>query len=394
MQTSNLHGALWSDEDYLIVLNAYLENRNCIHDQALQERLSDLIGRTPRAVGMRLENYASLDGGTPRIGLGNVGFRCREIFEKWRNDPDKLKTIASYFEEKATAPGQTDLFKDKSFEMPKAFSKYELYDFLGEGGFGRVYSCLDTENDELRALKVVKQENLADSEILARFGREIRSLRKVSDTNVIRLYEDNLETERSLPGFIMELAVENLESFAKRHARSRSGSGSRPVVPPELAVEIVLGISRGVEVLHSCDPPIVHRDINPSNILLMPDGRWVLSDFSLAKFLETAPNNTTAFVTRSNQGWSTEGYSSPEQRSNFKNTNIRSDIYSLGVLVLELFSGDWYPRRPGESGLPQQLDSLISRANEWEEADRHSSVTAFREEFEIVAKRLFGIPSQ
>ncbi len=388
MSTQTLYGTPWDDDEYVIVLDAYMRHKNRIHDPEILHELSQIIGRTPQAIAMRMENYASLDGEIHRKGLVNVSFQSRQIFEKWRDKPNELRSIAEYLVAKAKSPTQLGLFGHDRVRMPKAFDRYELYDYLGEGGFGYVYSCLDPQLAEMRALKIVRQEKLADKEIISRFTREIQALREISHQNIIKLYEDNLEIEKEFPGFVMELANWDLSNYCNEILREEEGGGGRPLLPPGKSVEIMRSIMSAVERLHRNTPQVIHRDINPSNILLTKDLRWVLADFSLVKFLRSSPSSTT-FVTKTKQGWYTSDFSAPEQYRDFKRTDVRSDIYFLGVLVWELFSKAWPPFRREASGLPSPLNRLCFQATELEPDDRHTSVEAFSNEFEMVAADLF-----
>ena len=122
--------------------------------------------------------------------------------------------------------------------------------------------------------------------------------------------------------------------------------------------------------------------IKPDNLLQMANNRWALADFSLAKFAAGAVVTTT-FATLSHKGWGTDGYSAPEQWQDFKRTDERADIYSLGVLLWELFGPSWPPQPPDRDSLQLSpaLQKLVLKATERDRSKRHSSVEHFEQEF-------------
>ncbi len=371
-----LYGRPWSDREYLLVLDAYFANRDRPRHVGMDyvKDLANLMGRTPAAIVMRMENFASLDtaGQGDRSGLGNVGERCRQLFAKWNGNSGNLHEVAAAFRDDARTASVPSLFEPEPVRLPKAFGRYELLDELGQGGFGVVYSCIDTQEQTPRAIKILRADRAGGDEIIHRFRREIRALRQVQSRHVISVFDDNLDGERHYPAFVMELA----ETSLAKHLRTRDATATertRPVLSAVESARILRDVLLGVAAMHSSNTVVIHRDINPNNILKTSDGRWLLADFGLAKFAPTA-TVTTQFSTLTGQGWGTEPYAAPEQWIDFSRTNERTDIYALGVLIWELFSNAWPPLDRMASGLPDGLRDVFLRATAREPHQRFESV--------------------
>ena len=309
-----------------------------------------------------------------------------KVFNDWASDRSALSQCADFLKREAES-AYLPLFEPDLVPMPKAFGKYELGDLIGEGMFGVVYSCLQTQSLAPFAIKIIRAEKIHDKEVRARFLREMRALKAVRNPNIIALHDDNLDSEMSVPAFIMDLAETSLHDYITEKAKEIGEGGERPFLDRDKAVSIFSQILAGVEALHSHARTIIHRDINPGNILRLPDGTWVLADFSLAKFLTSSPVTTT-FSPDSSSAWVTEGYAAPEQYRDFKGTDHRADIYALGVLLWELFSAAWPPRRPDFLALPESLEPICAKATSWEADDRYASVGQLAEAFEQAVREL------
>jgi len=386
-KVEQLYGKPWSEREYIITLHYYFQNRDMPRHAASPFilDLAKLLGRTPASIVMRMENFASIDpdASGARKGLGNGGPRCEEIFYDWYERPDHLASCAELLIREATPLPEFTLFDaPEPVALPKAFSRYELLDSVGQGGFGCVFSCVDIESGVQRAIKIIRAENQLDREALHRFSREIRILGSVRHPNVIRLHECNLESEEFFPAFVMDFANCSLT----QHLESARKTGrERPRLIPDEARHIFRSVSSGVNTLHKAN--VIHRDINPNNVLLLPDGTWVLADFGLAKFIDSAATVST-FVTRTHAGWGTAYYAAPEQYRDFKRTDERTDIYALGMLLWELFTNAWPPPERDQTGLPGQLASIFIKATERDVSARYQSVDDLLLDFESALDRI------
>jgi serine/threonine protein kinase len=179
----------------------------------------------------------------------------------------------------------------------------------------------------------------------------------------------------------MELAEYDLSKYIHQESEIEEGRTARPILDETEAKEILLSMMSAVQSLHEASPPILHRDINPTNILRLFDGRWVLADFSLAKFMHLPPLSTS-FVSGSRQGMGTAHYTAPEQYTSLRETDVRTDIYSLGWLIWELFSKEGPFPRQEPSGLPERLEKVFLKSTEYAKEARYQSVGEMREELE------------
>lgn len=387
-----LYGRPWSEREFLIVLNEYFSSKGKPRHENSDyiKTLAQLLGRTPSSIYMRMENFASVDPETAsqRKGLTRgAGPNCRNIFNDWVKRVPHLRSLAPVLcrevqGEKDTHP---DLFTPSPVEMPKAFGKYELLDPIGKGTFGQVYSCVHVESGKPFALKIITPDGKHTPEILHRFIREIKALRCITHPQVIRMHDDNLDSEQEFPAFIMDLADFNLDEYMS--STDAALSGKRPSLPAAEAANILRSIISAVMALHGHDRQVIHRDINPRNILKLESGSWVLADFSLAKFVQSAPLST-AFSTRSQARWGTAHFAAPEQYRDFKRTDVRTDIYALGMLIWELFSKGWPPIQMDDLQLPNTLIPVFRKSICREPEGRYQTIQEFSEAFEKAAKNL------
>jgi len=330
---------------------------------------------------MRMENYASLDPqrNVHRKGLVNMNRLCRKVFNDWQDKQSALKDCAEVFTRDNRAANIPTLFDPNPIRVPKAFGKYELMDPIGDGGSGLVFSCVSSDDQNAYALKIIRTDRRYDHECFHRFRREIHALKAIRHPNIIRIHEDNLNDQESFPAFVMDLAETSLTELTKQ-IPGDAGPG-RPALKRNEALSIYRHMLEAVNALHTAQTKMIHRDINPNNLLRMPDGRWVLADFGLAKFLSTGPVST-AFTTAGNQAWGTPFYTSPEQYRDFRMTDERTDVYSLGMLLWELFSSEWPPPRRDKVGLPKGLQDVFLKATEHDRTKRHRSVVELAHDIE------------
>lgn len=371
---TEIYGTSWSKNEYLVVLNAYFETRGQPNDviERKVHHVSQAIGRTHSSVAMRLANFASVD---PEVrhakrGLSHVDRRCRAYFEEWCERPQILREVAAALQSDIDE-GQGKLFDTHSVRVPYAFRRYELGDLIGNGAFGAVYSCTDKKTGEVRAIKILRLAEVSDNSMIHRFRREIKVLRTMSHPNVIRLHEDNLDDEVRFPAFVMDLAECTLPEFMKETAE-REHLVNRPSLEVGNSIDILSQVMDGVIALHDHEPAVVHRDINPSNVLRMPDGRWVIADFTLAKFLLGGDNTYVTMTT--SRGWGTSYFTAPEQWNGFKDVDQRCDVYSLGVLMWELLTSASPFPQIAALHVPSRFDPVIRRAMANNPAERFESV--------------------
>ena len=148
----------------------------------------------------------------------------------------------------------------------------------------------------------------------------------------------------------------------------RQRVAKRGPVSPEAALSMFAGVVRGLEFLHgSLDTPIVHRDIKPDNIIVLPNGAARLIDFGIARLWNCKAQSDTVMM-------GTQGYAAPEQFG-FAQTDVRTDVYALGMTVRFALTGR-DPREEGKTGIGS-IDEVISRACAFDPDDRYTWVVDF-----------------
>jgi serine/threonine protein kinase len=213
-------------------------------------------------------------------------------------------------------------------------NRYRVVRFIARGGMGLVYEVKDVETSNSLALKALKPEVARHASNLKRFRREIRLARKVTHSNVCRIYDAGVHRDGEAGFEIHFLTMELLhgETLAKLISR-------RGVLPREEAGRIVRQIGRGLHAAHSVG--IVHRDLKSSNIILEGSGpslRTVVTDFGLARSLVPDTATPGPKLTATGQLMGTPAYFAPELLEG-KPLTPASDIYSLGVMIYEMVTG-------------------------------------------------------
>jgi serine/threonine protein kinase/tetratricopeptide (TPR) repeat protein len=229
--------------------------------------------------------------------------------------------------QQAPFPGQDSDPNTKTLEMPMGdletgaifAGRYQVIEKLGEGGMGKVYKVLDLEIDTPVALKLIHPVIATDRRTIERFRNELKLARGVFHKNINRMFDLNKEGGRYF--ITMEyVAGQDLGSMILMTGRLNVGT----------AMDIVKQVCRGLAEAHRLG--IVHRDIKPSNIMIDKSGEVKIMDFGLARSVESQTKTSPGAMV------GTPGYMSPEQAEG-KETDPRSDIYSLGVVLFEMLTG-------------------------------------------------------
>ena len=197
--------------------------------------------------------------------------------------------------------------------------RYQIIEELGTGGMGRVYKVLDKELDTLVVLKVILPEVVADPETIPRFRNELKLSREISHKNVCRMFD--LNTSKGTYYITMEFvdgeSLKNIILMTKK-------------LSVATAMDITKQICEGLGEAHRHG--VVHRDLKPGNIIIDRDGNAKILDFGLARSIESQGITATGIIIGTPQ------YMSPEQVQE-KTVDQRSDIYSLGILLYEMLTG-------------------------------------------------------
>ena len=210
-----------------------------------------------------------------------------------------------------------------TFEPGSSFGvRYRIESLLGQGGMGAVYKAYDTELDRTVAIKLVRPELASNPETMQRFKQELLLASKISHKNILRIYDlgDSGGIKFISMAFVEGCDLAGLIESTGRLALDR-------------ALSFTLQLCAAMDAAHR--EGVVHRDLKPQNILIDQADRLYVSDFGLAKSL--APEAAT--MTRTGQLLGTPRYMSPEQVEG-KEVDHRSDLYSLGLIIFEMFTAE------------------------------------------------------
>lgn len=196
--------------------------------------------------------------------------------------------------------------------------RYDIFGEAGHGNMGNVYKARDRETGETVALKLIKAEIASDQGMMERFKNELLFARKITHKNVCRVYDFNRI------GGIAYTSMEYVEGESLRSVLNRFGG-----LPLRKGIDLALQICSGLKEAHA--QGIVHRDLKPENVMIDGQGNLKIMDFGIARSMEAATHLTGAMV-------GTPAYMAPEQVAG-KPVDYRTDIYSLGLMLYEMFTG-------------------------------------------------------
>jgi len=255
-------------------------------------------------------------------------------------------------------------------EVAEQFPELEILSELGRGGMGVVYKARQKNLDRMVALKVLPREIVeGDSgagRFEERFTREARALARLSHPNIVGVHE--FGEREGVYYFLMEFV-----DGANLRQATRAGE-----LNAMQALAIVPQICDALQYAH--DQGVVHRDIKPENVLLDTSGQVKIADFGLAKLISKAPDERT--LTRQGLVMGTPHYMAPEQIEKPDEVDHRADIYSLGVVIYEMLTGELPIGRfapPSERvSVDVRLDEVVLRALEKDADRRYQSVVEIK----------------
>jgi len=204
--------------------------------------------------------------------------------------------------------------------------RYEVQELLGKGGMGVVYRARDRQLDDVVALKLLRPDMISlDPTLLDRFKQEIRLARKITHRNVLRTHDFG---EADGTPYI---SMEYVEGVTLKDLIANKGA-----LPLGVGLGIAKQMCQGLDAAHR--QGVIHRDIKPQNMLILPEtGELKIMDFGIARVSEVK-GRPDAGLTTTGTVMGTPDYMAPEQAQG-RPTDFRSDIYSLGVVLFEVFSG-------------------------------------------------------
>ena len=242
------------------------------------------------------------------------------------SEPDAAMAPATRAEENDSVAMVVDPGRHIARKMTKGpvrVGRFEILAELGVGSFGYVFRARDTELDRIVAIKIQRAGRIAHEEDAERFHREAKSAAQLKHPGIVALYETG-QTDEGVWYLVTEfIDGETLES---RLARGRLSFSQ--------AVELISRTADALQYAH--DHGVIHRDVKPSNVLIDREGQPHVTDFGLAK-----REAGEATMTPDGQVMGTPAYMSPEQaRGESHGVDARTDIYSLGVILYEVLTGE------------------------------------------------------
>jgi len=256
-------------------------------------------------------------------------------------------------------------------EIARLFPELEILDFIGRGGMGAVYKVRQKNLDRVVALKIFL-DRAGDPEFEARFQREARALARLSHPNIVMVHEFG---DRDQVRFLIMEFVDgvNLRQLTEEQR-----------LAPEMALQMVPQLCDALQYAHDCG--VIHRDIKPENLLLDTRGNIKVADFGLAKMTGNEFNGT---LTRTQQVMGTLNYMAPEQRERPTEVDHRADIYSLGVVIYEMLTGELpigrFQPPSSKSAVRNELDEVVMRALEKEPERRYQQASEFKTGYQSVS---------
>lgn len=249
-------------------------------------------------------------------------------------------------------------------ELQARIPQLQILHAIGRGGMGAVYKALQRDLDRFVAVKVLRPDLAGEPVLADRFVREARNLAKLDHPHIVKIHDFGRSDD------LVWLVMEHVD-----------GSTVRELIDARLlsiddALEVFPGICEALQFAH--ENGVVHRDVKPGNILLDRDGRAKVADFGLSKMMR---GTEEPHLTRSEQAMGTPNYMAPEQLRQTRDVDHRADIFSLGVLLFEMLTGDVPIGRfdpPSERcDVDPRLDAVVMRALDRDPAARFPDARSF-----------------
>jgi len=266
-----------------------------------------------------------------------------------------------------------------------AGGRYRLLKLLGEGGVAIVFKARDEELDEEIAIKVFTRPTAQES-LVTRFKEELKFSRQLTHPNIIRLYDFGVDHGHRY------ITMELLEGTDLQEKLGRP-------LDLDLGLHYLIQACNGLHAAH--EQGAIHRDVKPSNMFVLKDETLKIMDFGIAKWRRTAG------LTQEGSIAGTPEYMSPEQIHNFSGVTQSTDLYAIGVMAFEMFTGELPfddeelmallmmhahdpPPMPSEKNpaIPENLEAVILRCLEKEPENRFASCAALANALQSIRGKL------
>lgn len=250
--------------------------------------------------------------------------------------------------------------------------RYDILELIGSGGMANVYRAHDVIDDRTVAVKILRDEFIGNNEFIRRFKNESKAIALLNHPNIVRVYDVSFTNN------IHSIVMEYIDGITLKEFIQHKG-----ILSPKEALHFTTQILNALQ--HAHDKGIVHRDIKPQNIMLLRSGQIKVTDFGIARFARSEVRTIT------DRAIGSVHYISPEQAMG-ENTDEKSDIYSVGVMLYEMLTGqlpfegdtavsvaikqvqtDPVSPRSVNPSIPAGLEEIIMRAMEKDPEDRYQS---------------------
>ncbi|KAA0213161.1 MAG: response regulator [Proteobacteria bacterium] len=230
-----------------------------------------------------------------------------------------------------------------------ALAGFTVERLLGSGGMGTVYLATQQSLDRKVALKLLSDPFMQDPMFVKRFEREASALANLNHPNIVVIYDRGIHAGRCY--FVMEY----VDGMSLREVLQQK------TLTPERTLKIVPYLCEALDYAHA--QGVVHRDIKPENLLFTRAGQIKISDFGLARL--THPSGASS-ITYTGVIMGTKDYMAPEARTPNKRSDHRADIYSLGVVLYEMLTGEVpvgrFPNPSTRAAVDPRLDAIVMKA--------------------------------
>ncbi len=263
----------------------------------------------------------------------------------------------------------------------KINDRYQIIRTIGEGGMANVYLAYDTILDRNVAVKILRGDLADDEKFVRRFQREAIAASSLSHPNIVEMYDVGEDDGKYF------IVMEYVDGKTLKNLIKKRGALTLSEV-----IDIMLQLTSAISCAH--DSYIIHRDVKPQNVMILEDGRVKIMDFGIAMALNSNE------LTQTNSVMGSVHYLPPEQ-ANGKGSTMKSDIYSLGILMFELLTGK-LPFRGDQAveiaikqmkepipsvckinpNIPQSIENIILKACAKNPKNRYDSVKEMREDIE------------
>ena len=254
--------------------------------------------------------------------------------------------------------------------------RYTVIGMIGRGGMGCIYRVRDNVLQEDVALKTLLPQFAREKMVVDRFFNEARIARALSHPNIVRVHDIGMASD------LLYISMELIRGRSLRNMLEQLPPGQR--LPARTTLRVMDELCAALEYAHR---HTVHRDIKPENVMVCEDGSVKLMDFGISKLMDARGLTSTSMI------MGTPYYMSPEQQRDSANVDARADIYSLGVMLYEILTGNMPTGVPKPASqlrreVPPALDPIVAQCVDPDPAERYQNATQLREALRQIAKYL------